>query len=128
MLQTVPHLLLALIAGYVVTVVLLLILTIALTTTRRGFVMKDGKLTRGYAIVLALFWVISSLVGVYVAEALRGSWTGWKIATGLATFLIVLLWAGAGNVREGRSPAQRVVLSVMCAAGAAIGYFLGQQI
>jgi len=62
MLQTVPHLLLALIAGYVVTVVLLLILTIALTTTRRGFVMKDGKLTRGYAIVLALFWVISSLV------------------------------------------------------------------
>jgi len=56
MLQTVPHLLLALIAGYVVTVVLLLILTIALTTTRRGLVMKDGKLTRGYAIVLALFW------------------------------------------------------------------------
>ena len=128
MLQTVPHLLLSLVAGYVVTVALLLILTIALTTTRRRFVMSGGELTRGYAIMLALFWMVSSLVGVYVAEALRGTLIGWKIAVELAAILIVLLWASKGNVREGRSSGQRVVLSVMCAAGAAIGYFLRQMV
>jgi uncharacterized membrane protein YfcA len=129
MVQKVPLLLLALIAGYVVTVMALLILTTTLSTTRRGVAMKAGELPRGYAMALAFFWMISSLLGVYVAEALRGKWTGWKVAAELAAILIVLLWTNnMGNVREGRSPAERAVLSVMCAAGAALGYVLVQEI
>ncbi|MDE3104271.1 MAG: hypothetical protein KGK08_03765 [Acidobacteriota bacterium] len=115
----------ALAAGYLVTVGLVMLTTFGLVTTVPQFAVQQHRLRSGYQWTYALLWLLCVSLGVAVA-ALLGTVMEVRprpVAALLAVSLVGVLWWNGWEARQ-RGLAHQILLSLLTAAGAAAGLVL----
>jgi O-antigen/teichoic acid export membrane protein len=116
---------LALVLGYVLTVVCSLIATFGITTAFPHFVAKEHRLTSAYKRMYALVWMLSATVGGFaaVATASVGGISPWLIGVALTLMLTGMLWYNSWEARQ-RGTAHQILISLTTAIGVAAGAWL----
>ncbi|MCU1320519.1 MAG: hypothetical protein JWM43_168 [Acidobacteriaceae bacterium] len=113
----------ALILGYVLTVLCSLAATFALTSASPKFVSRDFKITAGYKRVQTLIWLPCVTAGAFVTCAIAQTNHPLMAAALLAIVLMGVLWFNTQEAQQ-RGIAHQMLMSVVTLAGAAAGYSL----
>ncbi len=112
--------------GYLVTVLISMILTFALTMALPKFVEADHLVRNGYKLVHEGFWLLCAAAGGYVtALVVRGIHPMLTEAL-LVGALIWILWDNSWEARQ-RGTAHQVLITAFTVIGVAGGYLLHTQ-
>jgi hypothetical protein len=111
----------ALALGYVVAVALSMAGTFAITAANPTFVAKEYRIRQRYKLIQELLWLVCATAGGYVTALVAGGAYPWLSGTLLAGILILVLWTNTWEMRQ-RGLAHQLLMSMVTAAGVAIGY------
>jgi hypothetical protein len=111
----------ALLAGYLLTLICSLTATFALASASPSFVTQNFRITPGYKRVQALIWLLSVMAGAFVACAVARATYPIFVAVVFAALLVGLLWFNTWEARQ-RGMAHQILMSVASLLGAAGGY------
>ena len=111
----------ALLAGYLLTMLCSLAMTFALGSASPSFVTQNFRITAGYKRVQALIWLFCVMAGAFVACAVARVTYPLFVATVFAALLIGLLWFNTWEARQ-RGMAHQILMSVVSLLGSAAGY------
>ena len=113
----------ALLAGYLVAVVLSLITTFGIGSAFPGLVVEDYRVRSRYKLLQDVVWLVCSTAAGYVTALVADDKSPLLVGGLLTGILIGVLWANSWEARQ-RGMAHQILMSVASVAGVTIGYFL----
>ncbi len=112
--------------GYLVTVLISMILTFALTMALPKFVEADHLVRNGYKLVHEGFWLLCAATGGYVTALVVKGIHPLLTEALLVGALIWILWDNSWEARQ-RGMAHQVLITASTVVGVAGGYLLHTQ-
>ena len=114
-------------SGYVVTVILSMILTFAVTMALPKFTEADYLIRNGYKLVHEAFWFLCAATGGFVTAFVVKAIHPWVTEVLLGAALIWVLWDNSWEARQ-RGMAHQVLITTLTVLGVAGGYMLQRQL
>ena len=111
---------LAVLAGYIVTVGISLLGTMAIASAVPRFVIADHRVRGIYKFVHEFLWFLSAFVGAYVMAQIGSEIQAVRLEAVLSGALLVMLWRNTWEARQ-RGIAHQILISVLTVAGVAAG-------
>ncbi len=112
--------------GYLVTVLISMILTFAMTMALPKFVEADHLVRNGYKLVHEGFWLVCAGTGGYVAAMVVNGIHPILTEALLVGALLWILWDNSWEARQ-RGTAHQVLITAFTVIGVAGGYLLHKQ-
>jgi hypothetical protein len=113
----------ALLLGYVVTVVSVLAATFGLTSSSPAFVVNGHHISNGYKRVQILIWFLCVTAGASVTCVVAQGTQPWFTGGTLAAIFVAMLWMNTWEARQ-RGLGHQILMSVGSVAGVLVGYML----
>jgi hypothetical protein len=113
----------ALLAGYLVAVVLSLVATLGIGSAIPGFVVENYRVRNGYKLLQDGIWLVCSAAAGYVTALVADGEPPLLVGGLLAVGLVSVLWANSWESRQ-RGMAHQILISVASVAGVTIGFLL----
>ena len=114
---------LAVLAGYIATVLGSLVTTMGLTTAMPRFVVADHKVRGAYKLAHELLWLLCTILGGFVTARVGMGVAIWKQEFLLIGVLVLMLWRNTWEARQ-RGTAHQILISLLTVAGVLAGFSL----
>jgi hypothetical protein len=113
----------ALLAGYLVAVVLSLVVTLGIGSAFPGSVVENYRVRNGYKLLQDGIWLVCATAAGYVTALVADEKPPLLVGGLLAGILVGVLWANSWESRQ-RGMAHQILISVASVAGVTIGFLL----
>ena len=117
----------AVLLGYLTTVLLSLVATIGIASGAPRFAVRDFRVRTPYKWVHELVWFLCALLGGVVASKAGMGVLVWKAELLLSGVLLLILWRNTWEARQ-RGTAHQIVISVATVVGVILGFVVQQRI
>ena len=114
---------LAVLAGYIVAVGLILLSTMAIASAMPRFVVQNFRVCGKYKFLHEFMWFLSTTAGTFVAARIASDVQPIRLALVLGAALLIILWRNTWEARQ-RGIAHQVLISVLTVAGVFAGISL----
>ena len=111
---------LAVLAGYCVSVGLILLSTMAIASAAPRFVVAHHRVRGSYKLVHEFMWFLCTLVGAFVAARIGAEVQPLRLDLVLSAALLIILWRNTWEARQ-RGIAHQLLISVLTVAGVVAG-------
>jgi hypothetical protein len=113
----------AVLAGYLVAVVLSLVVTLGIGSAFPASVVENHRVRNGYKLLQDGIWLVCTTAAGYVAALVAYGEPPLLVGGLLAGILVGVLWANSWESRQ-RGMAHQILISVASVAGVTIGFLL----
>jgi hypothetical protein len=113
----------ALLAGYLVAVLLSLVVTLGIGSAFPGSVVENYHVRSGYKLLQDGIWLVCATAAGYVTALVADGKPPLLVGGLLAGILVGVLWANSWESRQ-RGMAHQILISVASVAGVTIGFLL----
>ncbi len=117
---------LAVLLGYMTTVMLSLLATMGIASGVPRFVVRDYRVRGSYKLLHEVIWFVCALLGGVVAGKAGMGVFVWKAELALCAFLLFMLWRNTWEARQ-RGTAHQILISVLTVGGVLSGFALQQR-
>ncbi len=117
---------LAIAGGYLVTVLISMVLTFAVTMAQPKFVETEYRIRNGYKLVHESLWLFGAGAGGYVTAVIVRGIHPMVTELALIAALIWILWENSWEARQ-RGTAHQILITAFTVIGVAGGYMLEKR-
>jgi hypothetical protein len=117
----------ALLLGYVLTVVAMMAATFGLTSASPDFVVRECRLTTSYKRLQAVIWLVCVTLGAFATYMVAQGTYPVIVGGLLALVFVAMLWRNSWEARQ-RGMAHQILMSMVSILGVVAGYELAKGV
>ncbi len=118
---------LSVLAGYCMTVVCALIVTMGIASAAPRFVIANHRVRAGYKLTHETMWFFCVLIGGFVTARVGLGMSQWRQEIGLIGVLLLMLWRNTWEARQ-RGTAHQILISLLTVAGVLAGFAIRNKL
>ena len=107
---------LAVLAGYIVAVGLILLSTMAIASAAPRFVVANHRVRGSYKLLHECMWFLSAMTGAFVTARIGSEVQPIRLELVLSGALLVILWRNTWEARQ-RGIAHQILITILTVAG-----------